>query len=372
MRAFGIASLVAIAFSVFAGCAIDNSQSGQTADETTEVAQDSFARPGRLNIQFGIIGYAGGCFKGPGICSIGNSPSPWDANANGVYNGANGVLSLSLTAASIPFDLRAEGGLKVEAPIAIDAKAARSLKAPEGLEIQPGFYAVRSDVESKTSIVVDVKVASSFANPANPFDWVGKLHNKAMVYGRSVLPTGATPEAVDATTAKFLASEGITLDTTKFFSSGVNKFSAELFASTAPGDYLVKSGRMSPLGASYYVKILDASLKNALSGDYSANKAIEFEIMKDKELSEQESGALLATASVGRYSAAYVISTGVDTAQAHPIVKADVSGAIGGGISGAIGGAVVVPVVGSVPGWVAGAVLGGVGASLGEWVSSWF
>lgn len=375
MRAFGIASLVTIAFSVFAGCAIDASKSGQTSDETTEVAQDSFSRPGRLNIQFGIVGYAGGCFKGPGICSIGASPSPWDANATGVYS-STGVLTLSFTKEAVPFDLRAEGGLKIEAPIAIDDKAARTLKAPTGLEIQPGFYAVRSDVDAKGSIVVDVKVAPSCANAANPYDWVGQLHNKAMVYGRSVLTKGASPEAVDATTAKFMASEGIVVDTTKFFASGANKFSAELFASSSPADFLVKTGKMSPRGAGYYVKILDASLKNALAGDYRANKKVEVEIMADKELPEQESDVLLATASIGRYSAAYVISTGVTTGpepmQAPPIVKADISGAVGGGVAGATSGAVVVPVVGSVPGWVAGTVLGGVGASLGEWVSSWF
>ncbi|MBI2390106.1 MAG: hypothetical protein HYV09_11010 [Deltaproteobacteria bacterium] len=393
MRAYGIASVVTIALSVFAGCAIDGSQSERGADETTGVAQESLStpHPGRLNIQFGITGYAGGCFKGPGICSIGSSPSPWDANATGVY-GSEGVLTLSLDRESTPFDLRASGGLKIEAPIALDAKIARSLGAPGAITIQPGFYAVRSDVDGKGPIVIDVKVTpvksdadwnsatdeisvygGRVANPANKFDWVGRLHNKAMVYGRSVLTKGATPEAVDATTAKFIGSVGITVDTTKFFASGANKFSAELFASKAPDELLVKTGKMSPRGASYFVKILDASVNDALSGDYRANKRIEVEIMTDKTLPEQESDVLLATSSVGRYSAAYVLSTGdVEPMQAPPIVKADVSGAVGGAVSGAVGGAVVVPVVGSVPGYVVGGVLGGVGASLGEWVASWF
>lgn len=357
MRALRFASLVTLALSVFAGCAVENGQPDQTTDET-KTTEGALSRPWPLNIQFGIIGFAGGCFRGPGICSIGTSPT-WDLyNALGTFDQKE-TLSLSLTAKSIPFSLA--DGLKITAPVALDGK---------NLEIQPGTYYVKSS--TSTSVVVDVRVAPVWANASNPHDWVGKLHNKAMAYGRGVLPTGASPDSVDATVTKFLASEGITLDTTKFFSSGVNKLAAELFASSTPGDLLVKTGKLSDRGAAYYGRILDASLNYALKGDYGTSKKIELEIMSDKSLTAQESDSLLVTASVGRYSAAYVLSSGAPEAQQHPIVKADVSGAIGGAVSGAIGGAVVVPVVGSVPGWIAGGVLGGVGASLGEWVSSWF
>ena len=397
-RSFASALLVAaplsIALVACGGAPVESSDIDALEAETAAEDQALMnSRPGSFSIQFGIMGYAGGCFKGPGVCSVGPS-TPTLANATGLYDG-NGTLWL--TAKSVPADVVKAGGVTIGAPIALNTTSSISLKVPDGLALQPGFFSGKLSGLATGPMTFGIKLApvlgtpnwatyadavevaaygASVANPKNRFDWVGRLHNKAMLYGRSVLTRGAAPSAVDSTTANFLSAEGVKVDTTKFFASGVSKFTAELRASTAPAEYLVRSGKMSSRGAAYYARIVDASTKNALAGDFSTSRTLEAQIAADRSLPAQESDTLLATAAIGRYSAAFVISTGLlqgaEAMKANPIVKADISGGIGGGISGAVTGAVVVPVVGSVPGWVVGGVAGAAGASLGEWVSSWF
>jgi hypothetical protein len=235
---------------------------------------------------------------------------------------------------------------------------------------------------------VAVLFSNAQANKANPYDFVGQLHNQALSqfqqeYSKARLESERTKieDVFNYTSDKLQISDKDAITYGLKNSLYPELLHKSLRETTS---ILNSNGRINSTTASYLNRVDDA-IELYFDEDLSVLQGqlvkIETEVLNIPRMPEKDKGVILAAISTARYSAAYwknnpMIKPASGHAMAKSaccngkgIVKADVSGAIGGAVAGAITGAVVVPVVGSVPGWVAGGVVGGVGSSVAEVVN---
>jgi len=207
------------------------------------------------------------------------------------------------------------------------------------------------------------------ANPMNPYDIAGQIHNQAMdtisadvdFIKNSLL----NRDDVNDKVSQYLRQYENCIIPNSFFSIKNNDEYLSIIDSKNLSLLLTTKYRWSTKATKYASELF--VILQTQNDEYKICDAIiqmENNILKDNFLSQQEKDILLTTASVSRYSVHWWT-----TQYTGPLSKpngwsADAKGAIAGGLTGAIIGGSVTVGAGTVPGWVAGAISGGLSNSI--------
>jgi hypothetical protein len=178
---------------------------------------------------------------------------------------------------------------------------------------------------------------------ANPYDWVGEMHNKGLDYTLDRIAQDPRADwdvgAVEAVVLEFAESEpdGRVLLTAGTSDMALDQI-AGIIAWTTDGYYayietLHGEGKVSQGFADYATEILDLCLRGSNQGlrEIAAD-------INDSSLEQGEKVILLAAASIADHSSRYwsawpATDTLCDAQLIHPIAAADIVGGVCGGVS---------------------------------------